>query len=218
MALNNVLTDQRAVAGQQNDNSRFACCRARKPFHPQKLFDFVQQNFVLQEQEMYEDMGVDDDGVQASFYALMVMSPDDAVNLLVQGESECSHWIHTALCSDRGRCHHMCKVALQHVHGLQEAQTRTVGQIVKPLDFQKQSTFRTATYGKVPSPEAVADSPNINFRSGCCTSQLNFYHACPTPGFWLQGAAWLTFAHHITAAMQALVHCSFPSLHQQAAA
>ena len=43
------------------------CCRARQPFHPQKLYDFVQKNFVLQEQEVYEDMEVEGDAVQVRF-------------------------------------------------------------------------------------------------------------------------------------------------------
>lgn len=54
-------------------------CRARKPFHPQKLYEFVQQNFVLQEQEMYEDMEVDGDVVQVILPTLML--PDDAVDV-----------------------------------------------------------------------------------------------------------------------------------------
>lgn len=54
-------------------------CRARKPFHPQKLYEFVQQNFVLQEQEMYEDMEVDGGVVQVILPTLML--PDDAVDV-----------------------------------------------------------------------------------------------------------------------------------------
>lgn len=49
-------------------------CRARKPFHPQKLYDFVQQNFVLQEQEVYEDMEVEGDALQVIIPCLHILS------------------------------------------------------------------------------------------------------------------------------------------------
>ncbi|KAL3130123.1 hypothetical protein ABBQ38_008437 [Trebouxia sp. C0009 RCD-2024] len=37
------------------------CCRARQPFHPQKLYDFLQQTFMLQEQEVYEHLELQGD-------------------------------------------------------------------------------------------------------------------------------------------------------------
>ena len=42
-------------------------CRARKPFHPQKLYDFAVKNFFLQETELYEpDTQEEDHGQQVS--------------------------------------------------------------------------------------------------------------------------------------------------------
>jgi len=35
-------------------------CRARKPFHPQKLYDLAVKNFLLQETELYEDVDTEE--------------------------------------------------------------------------------------------------------------------------------------------------------------
>ena len=43
-------------------------CRARSPFHPQKLYNFAVKNFLLQETELYEhvDAQEEDKGLQVS--------------------------------------------------------------------------------------------------------------------------------------------------------
>ena len=51
------------------------CCRARKPFHPQKLYDFAVKNFFLQETELYEDIGTQEEAKGQQVCQLSAVAP-----------------------------------------------------------------------------------------------------------------------------------------------